>query len=300
MPEVNFPSYVENFIEMTGDFLQDFSLTLVQTLESSASQSRTYELQLEDGPVEVIVHRTADSMNMANGEYRVRVIAPVIPEFTDYARKSESLFNRVATFGTLVDEARAVSCQCLVPQHNARTIAGLLGVAIARARTSLIVSSAKALAQDRSPSIEQLSAWSDLDFELADYDYAHLGRGRRYQRGWRMLFFGGATLTLDAVHNNPYWGGGLLSLLHVPRETLILEDRAIEAAELNMWGNLVGRTPTFGAWCRDDENFVFAQFLPNFVKPLPDLTDLIIKWASDRHHEARMFASLKRQSQNEV
>lgn len=299
MPEVNFPSYVENFLQMTGEFLKDFSLAFILTNESTGSQSRTYEVQLEDGPVEVIVHRTADSLNMANAEYRVRVIAPVIPEFADYAKKIESLVNRVATFGALVDEATAVSCQCLVPQHNALTIAGLLGAAIARARTSLIVSSAKALSRERSNSVEQLSAWSDVDFEIADYDYAHLGLGRRYQRGWRMLFFGGATLTLDAVHNNPYWGGGLLSLLHVPRRDLIHDDWPLEAGELNMWGNLLGQTPTFGAWCTDDENYVFAQFLPNFVKPLPDLTDLIINWASDRHQEARMFVSLRRQSRTE-
>jgi hypothetical protein len=31
-----------------------------------------------------------------------------------------------------------------------------------------------------------------------------------------MNFLGGSSLTLDAVHNNPDWGGGHLCLLRVP------------------------------------------------------------------------------------
>jgi hypothetical protein len=100
-----------------------------------------------------------------------------------------------------------------------------------------------------------------------------------------MNFLGGSALTLDAVHNNPDWGGGLLCLLRVPKASVVNEAEAIGAWALNFWSNLVGVTPTFGAWCTDSDDFVFVQFLPNFVRPLPGLTDLLIEWERARSRE---------------
>lgn len=295
MPEVQFPPYVEDFIRLTGEYLKEFELSLELQEEQVTSQSRTYTVEASDGSVEVIAHRTSGSMNQDKGEYRIRVNARVAPEFKEHAKDIENFINRVATLGALVDEATAVTCQCLVPEHDPYTTAGLLALAIAHGRRSLITSHAKALMKDKGGAVEQLSAWSDLDFELADYDHAHLGRGTRHQRGWQMKFFEGAVLSLDAVHNNPYWSGGLLSLLRMPKASVAGEDAAIDAAGLNMWGYLIGRAPTFGAWCELGDNFIFAQFFPNFVKELPDLTDQIIRWATVRCQEVQGFAELQRQ-----
>jgi hypothetical protein len=293
MTDVQFPPRIEDFIQKTAAFLEHFELKL-ETKESNAgSQSKTYTVAANDGVVEVIVHRTAGSLGERAGEYRARVIAPVAPEFSAYAQGAESAINQVATLGALVDEAKAVACQCLIPERDADTTAGLLALAIAECRMSLIASHLRVMRKEQASAVETLSAWTDLDFEIADYDYAHLGRGIRRQRGWQMEYFEGALLTLDAVHNNPYWGGGLLALLRMPKHTVAGPNASIDAKGLNMIGNLLGRTPTFGAWCEAEDDFVFVQFLPNFIKPLDNLTDHVISWASCRCVEARYFADLK-------
>ena len=63
------------------------------------------------------------------------------------------------------------------------------------------------------------------------------------------------------------------------------EGEAIGAWALNTWSNMVGETPAFGAWCTEGDDFVFVQFLPNFVRRLPGLTDLLIEWAIARSRE---------------
>jgi hypothetical protein len=139
-----------------------------------------------------------------------------------------------------------------------------------------------------------LSGWGDLDFEALRYDNAHLGIGRINQRSWSMLFLGGARLTMNGVHNNPYWGGGLLCLLQIPKLSLIEKDETIGSNELNVWANLVSDVPTFGAWCSDNDDFVFVQFLPNFVKELPRLLDLMVEQAGQRWVEAKLLVQAER------
>jgi hypothetical protein len=180
----------------------------------------------------------------------------------------------------------AVLSQCLIPNRFAGTTAGLLAFAIAHGRRSLITANARMFDRQGDKTVEHLSAWTDLDFEEIQYDYAHLGIGTIHRRGLTMSFLGGSSLALNAVHNNPDWGGGLLCLLRVPKASVIKEGEAIGAWALNTWSNLVGQTPAFGAWCTDGDDFVFVQFLPNFVRRLPGLTDLLIEWSRARSSEA--------------
>ena len=58
-------------------------------------------------------------------------------------------------------------------------------------------------------------------------------------------------LSLDAVHNNPYWGGGLLCLSWLPESVLRVEESPVDVNAMNKWENLIADTPTFGGWCRD-------------------------------------------------
>ena len=224
-------------------------------------------------------------MTEPNPEYRARVIAKTPPEFAEFARDKEDLVNRVATLGAMLASENAVLSQCLIPNRFAETTAGLLAVAIAHGRRSLIAANARVFGRQEDETVERLSAWTDLDFEEIHYDHAHLGIGTIRRRGWTMNFLGGSSLTLDAVHNNPDWGGGLLCLLRVPKASVVKEGEAIGAWALNTWSNLVGETPAFGAWCTDGDDFVFVQFLPNFVRRLPGLTDLLIEWGLARSRE---------------
>jgi hypothetical protein len=286
MPEVAFAPFAEDFIEAVGTFLSKFELSLKQRKEFAANQSRIYDAEAPDGPVTIVFHQTAHSMGKPHPEYRARVIAETTPEFAEFARDKEDLVNRVATLGAMLASENAVLSQCLIPNRFAETTAGLLAFAIAHGRRSLITANARAFGrQEDETTVERLSAWTDLDFEEIHYDHAHLGIGTIGRRGWKMDFLGGSSLTLDAVHNNPDWGGGLLCLLRVPKASVVKEGEPIGAWALNTWSNLVGETPTFGAWCTDGDDFVFVQFLPNFVRRLPWLTDLLIEWGIARSRE---------------
>lgn len=287
--QATFPKSVEDFIETTGRFLSQFKLTL-QLKDHLQNESRKYVVEAQDGPVEVIVHRTQRSLDQPIGEYRVRVWAKADPEFCKFALDKEDLLNRAATFGALVAAEDSVISQALIPAVAADTTAGLLAVAIAHARRSLVASNAKIFSGQEGGAVEQMSAWSDLDFEGLHYDYAHLGIGDLGRRGWRMEFLAAGTLTLNAVHNNPYWGGGLLSLLRVPKKGMKGSDR-VSGRQLNMWDHLVGDAPTFGAWLTDDDDFVFVQFLPNFVKGLDGLMDMVVSHSLVRCRELPMLVS---------
>lgn len=142
--------------------------------------------------------------------------------------------------------------------------------------------------------MECLSAWTDPDFEEIHYDYAHLGTGKIHRRGWTMHFLRGASLTLDAIHNNPDWGGGVLCLLRVPKASVINNGESIGARALNRSSYLLGGTPAFGASTTDGEDFVFAQFLPNFVRRLPRLTDLLIEWSRSRLQNIAILVQFER------
>jgi hypothetical protein len=64
---------------------------------------------------------------------------------------------------------------------------------------------------------------------------------------------------------------------------------------MNLWDNLISDTPMFGGWCRDGNSIVFAQFVPNLMKGLPALIDLIIAWARRRLRSAPQLIELARQ-----
>jgi hypothetical protein len=64
---------------------------------------------------------------------------------------------------------------------------------------------------------------------------------------------------------------------------------------MNKWENLIADTPTFGGWSRDGDNIVFAQFLPNIMKGLPQFTDLSIFWARSRLESAKELVEVMHQ-----
>ena len=52
MPEVAFAPFAEDFIEAVGTFLSKFELSLKLRQEIAANQSRIYDVEAPDGPVE--------------------------------------------------------------------------------------------------------------------------------------------------------------------------------------------------------------------------------------------------------
>ena len=184
--------------------------------------------------------------------------------------------------------------QCLIRPNAITTVAGVLAAAIVHARPSIMESIRSELNREPRPNVETLSAWGDIEFEQIHYDYAHLGLGTQNKRRLTMNLHPHGAVSLDAVHNNPYWGGGLLCLSWLPEKLLRADDSPVDVNAMNICENLIAESPTFGGWCRDEDNIVFAQFLPNITKGLPAVTDLVISWARQRLMSAKELVEVVR------
>jgi hypothetical protein len=132
-----------------------------------------------------------------------------------------------------------VLSQCLIQPAVITTLAGVLAAAIVHARPSILDSIRRGLNQEPEPAVERLSEWGDLDFEQLQYDYAHLGLGTHSKRRWTMNLYTHGALSLDAIHNNPYWGGGLLCLSWLPESILRVEDTQVDVNAMNKWENVI-------------------------------------------------------------
>jgi len=196
----------------------------------------------------------------------------------------EDIANQFASMGALTtyEGGAGVLSQCLIEQATSDTTAGIMAAALVHAAPSIVQGMSRAGGAMLSETVRDLSAWSDLDFEQIQYDYAHLGIGKIARRGWSQTYLGGGTLTLDAVDSNPYWGGGLLILLQPRAEYFKTDEPAISTNELNVVAQLADDVPAFGAWCKRDDEFWFVSFAPNFLKALPGFTDRTIETAARR------------------
>jgi hypothetical protein len=141
------------------------------------------------------------------------------------------------------------------------------------------------------PQTESASEWSDSDFEQLHYDLAHAGITTLHPCG---IDVRGAdcTLTLTAIDSYPMWGGGLLSSLAVPRNRLELNGQQASPNDLNKWDFALSDAPTFGAWCKNGDDYAFATFIPNFLKGIPRLADHLISWAATRSLAIKSYAEM--------
>ena len=140
MVDAAFPEYVEAFIEETKRYLELLDSKPELVKETAENQSRVYQIPRDDGPVDLIVHRTERSLDRSIGEFRCRVHAKIRPELTEFLRGKAPLFNRFATLGSLVtdDDHAYVLSQCLIRPAVTTTLAGILAAAIVHARPSIL------------------------------------------------------------------------------------------------------------------------------------------------------------------
>jgi hypothetical protein len=304
MSGVIFPDYVERFIGLVGRGLAFFNCAL-EPCEDPKATARNYtpsdRLSDEDArlfsitgvahPTFLLVHRTARSKGRPVGEYRARARTVLPAQVQEFVRGKIDTINRYATLGALVayEDGIEVASQCLVDEVE--TKAGVMAASLVHAAPSIMISLQKALTGEGGDPVHAMSRWSDLDLEQIHYDYAHLGVGKLKRSEWSMAY-GQRRLILAAVHNNPYWGGGLLATLWLPGEIFQRDGEPVNLNDLNALCFLVDDIPTFGAWCRDGDNVVFVTFAPNFLKELPDFTDHLIHWAGIRAVQARHMTRL--------
>jgi len=298
MGHVTFPEYVEAFIKATNHYLGTFEVKLEEVSQNSKS-GRIYRISGKGDPIELLVHRTSRSSEQPVGEYRARVNAVIRPELANHLRGFKDRANLYATLGALVSSNvdDSVACQCLIQPGSQDTVAGVFAAAAAHARASIVVALRRALGEDLPRSVARPSAWTDLDFEQLQYNYPDLGIRRVDTRSWTVPLHPCGLLTLDAVDDDPYWGGGLLCRSQFPETALALDDSNVDVSEMNVVAYLVDDTPTFGAWCRDGDVVFFLQSIPNLLKSLPLVTEQMIAWALRRAASARQLVEMARKSQ---
>jgi hypothetical protein len=101
--------------------------------------------------------------------------------------------------------------------------------------------------------------------------------GQMVERGWWC-----GHLLLQAVDDNPYWGGGLFIRVLPDPDFLRDNEHDISINDLNLASWAYDDAPFFGAWCKDDETIWYVSFAPNFLKDLPGFVDLMIDAATTR------------------
>jgi hypothetical protein len=276
-----FPDYVENFVDTLNGFLGAFNAELRDCTDEQTTvpQTRVYELLHEGPKTKLVVHRTLRSMDQEVGEFRARVATELPRELGQAPVKVESFVNKFASLGAFMtrDEGVSVGCQSLIPATTYPTTAGIMAAAMIHAGPSILQGMQRGLNQGTPDPLHPLSAWSDLDFEQIHYDYSHRVAGQIVQRGWWC-----GHLLLQAVDDNPYWGGGLFIRLLPGPDFLRDNEHDISINELNLASWLADDAPFFGAWCKDDDTIWYVSFAPNFLKEVPGFVDIMIDAATTR------------------
>jgi hypothetical protein len=298
MTKVSFPAYVDEFIQSTEGFLDHFSMKLELTEENTKGQIRSYKLVGSPLKTIFVVHRTQRSLDYEVGEYRTRMLTEAPAKLDELLKDNDAQLNHLATLGALISNESGVEvcAQCLIDPSDSGNLAGLCAASMAQGAQSLIQSQLAILYPKHAANnaVHEISAWGALDFEQIQYDYAHLGTASHSDKEWSIKLNIRHTLTLTAVQNNPFYGGGLLCLLWVPRSEFGNDDGPLPIKTLNDIEHLLGEAPTFGGWCDDGEMYVFTSFFPNYLKSLAGITDSIINWATIRSQTIETLVEITR------
>ena len=281
------PDYVEKFVETLKGFLASFGVELLDCTDEqrTAPQTRVYEFSQQEGRTSLVVHRTLRSLDKEVGEYRARVATELPRELGLASVRAEGAINKFASLGafTTHHEGANVLCQSLIQETSSQTTAGIMAAAMVHAAPSILQGIQAVLGPQAPDPLHALSAWSDVDFEQIHYDYAHLAVGTIMRRGWLQSLMDGGELALEAVDDNPYWGGGLFIKLRPGPDFFRGNDHQISINELNLATWLADDAPMFGAWCEHEDSVWFISFAPNFLKDLPGFADLMIDAAMIRN-----------------
>lgn len=291
MTEHVLPSIVNVFVEELRIFLDDYKVTLIlkENLLKNDQPALIYEISGAPWSPSLFIHQTQRSLDSANPEYRVRLGTTLPDEIANLIRGIEGIANRYASLSAIVSSERTVDVvsQSILSEQNASQVAYMMSIA-AMYGALTITESLRKEEEGIKPKVDELSAWTDLDFEQVHYDFAHLGIGQLGQRQWTMRTLFGH-LELLANHSNPYWNAGLLSLAYYSKEQLGIAEVQVTSNDLNQMSFMLDETPMFGAWCDKDDYLVFVTFIPNFMKSLPEITEQLISWFMQRSRSINLL-----------
>jgi hypothetical protein len=275
----------------------EFLKGTVKLSETHAAPQPAWFFLVEGGsyPSNVIVHQTAESLGTSEPVYRVRSITEIEDEMGAWFEDKNSIANRFASLGAVIGYKGkvSISSQGLIDERNVELISALFAPAAIFGADSLLQSVKNMFHKPDEP-VHVTSAWTELEFENIRYDRAHLSSSSM-GRDWLRINSMDGVIELKAVHNNPYWQGGLLILARVPKASLDIADEA-PIQEMNLLETSLSEIPVFGGWSEGDEHLNFVTFLPNFLKGVPKLEEFVINCAERR----LSIASALVKSANEV
>jgi hypothetical protein len=298
---VQFPDYVEAFIEDTKGCLGDWDVKLIPDKARETEVARVYQARTAFGTTELALFpvRRPDAPN----DYRAFARTPLPKEWSAAFADGGTIPNGFATLGALISgpDGPSVWSQCLIYEESIFAAAATMAAAMVYAAPSIIETMRRKLIQEEPELIRtqggrtdivwrtvdnDISAWSDADFERLQRKRPDLAMNRVRERRWIVCFAGSnAFISLAEMDNHPYFGGGLFSLLCMPNEEIELGDWKIAVDDLNFADGYMGEAPTFGAWCadrlahaEDRQKYEFVSFAPNLLKAVPDFLEQFIDW----------------------
>lgn len=261
-------------------------------------EHRVFEVPEAPLPALLLVYRTQLSPHLLSNECRVRIVVTLPQDQLATIARRRRDANRLSMLGAVDADGRTVWSQTSIDPFNGPILAPIVATALLYSGSSLLAG----LHRTGRPSFRDMlrgkfrrpsppktpSVWSDADMELIHFDHAHLG-GVLEAGIWR-LTAAEAKLSLTPIDGDPFFGGGLLLHLEMPRETFAIGERKVSAGELNTLAHYLGEVPSFGSWSEEAEGYSFRSFIPNFIGPTPYLAEYFVGWAVLRSHLARSLA----------
>jgi hypothetical protein len=280
----NWPEGIREFVALLQKYIATFKQKLVLVDQNHGQQpSATYEVVGGPWNTTVLIHQTQRSLETAQPEYRVRGSTKLPQQFLEFFQGRESAANRLAFLGCLVTNEKGVEVcwQALIHPAQIDCMAVLVANAAVHAAPAILKSIQSVVSG--SDSNHSVSEWEQHDFEQLHYDYAHFAIGKLEPRRWSLAEPHG-TLELLAADNNPYAGGGLLSIVNVRKDKLALDARKpFTINDLNLMTFLTDDAPMFGGWCDDEERLYFVTFVPNGIKyAVAAINEYVIEWGCRR------------------
>lgn len=294
-----------------NDFLAELRLALASMGASldedpSLGDGKLRSFQIPEAKVEtrLLVLPTPQSPNLPFGEYRA-IVTITFPSGTERALERLAFDGSpFATLGTMIRDGRQMSAQTIIEPGSPGTLAGILAASMMHAGPSMLEylrrtqkpskwnmlrQQPDTREQEAPISLSQPSAWSALELEQMHFSLAYAGHASLEGRTWQ-LKLGAMTLSLTAMDDHPYFGGGLLSRLSILRDICSVDGVPVRVVDLNSADIFMGDAPTFGSWIADAEGYSFMSFLPNSLEALPEFAEHWLDWSMRRAEGVRSLA----------
>lgn len=286
--------HVDDFLAELRLALASMGASLVEDPGSADGKMRSFQVPEAQIETRLLVLPTPRSPDLPFGEYRAFVTITFPSGAEGVLARLALEGSPFATLGTMIRDGRQMSAQTIIEPGSPGTLAGILAASMMHAGPSMLeylrhTQKPSTREQEAPISLSQPSAWSELELEQMHFSLAYAGATSLEGRTWEVKLHT-MTLSLTATDDHPYFGGGLLSRLSVPRDICSVDGVPVRVVDLNSADIFTGDAPTFGSWIADAEGYSFISFLPNSLQALPEFAEHWLDWSARRAGGVRSLA----------